>query len=161
MTHKMRSTLVVPTPRAGVAIAGAILSAAIISGGLAATAEAQEGAPSAMPPLIYSPSAKFCVKSSELGGKEVCFTGSGNILQEANEGPPTDPNVFEEQQKKLQADLQKRADEIRKKLESQSGTGPSAPLRKGPGLLPPCLPNCRAARQEAANRTGSCCANGC
>jgi hypothetical protein len=73
---------------------------------------------STMPPLIYSPSAKFCVKSSDPGGKEVCFTGSGNILQEANEGAATDPNVFEEQQKKLQEDLQKRADEIRKKLES-------------------------------------------
>jgi hypothetical protein len=32
--------------------------------------------------------------------------------------------VFEEQQKKLQEDLQKRADELRKKLESQGGTPP-------------------------------------
>jgi hypothetical protein len=142
MTHKMRSTFVMSaSTRAGVAIGGAILSAAIICGAPAAAAE-EEGTPSAMPSLIFSPSAKFCVKSSEPGGKEVCFTGSGNILQEADEGPPTDPNVFEEQQKKLQEDLQKRADEIRKKLESQGGTGPSAPLRKRPGLLPPCLPNC-------------------
>jgi hypothetical protein len=142
MTHKMRSTFVMSaSTRAGVAIAGAILSAAIISGGPAAAVE-EEGASSTMPPFIYSPSAKFCVKSSEPGGKEVCFTGSGNILQEANEGPPTDPKVFEEQQKKLQEDLQKRADELRKKLESQDGTRPSAPLRRGSGLLPPCLPNC-------------------
>jgi BMFP domain-containing protein YqiC len=42
----------------------------------------------------------------------------------ANEGPPTDPKVFEEQQKKLQEDLQKRADELRKKLENQGGTPP-------------------------------------
>jgi hypothetical protein len=139
MTHKTRSTFV--GTMAGVAIAGAIMSAAIICGAPAAAAE-EEGTPSAMPPLIYSPSAKFCVKSSERDGKEVCFTGSGNILQEANEGPPTDPNVFKEQQKKLQDDLQKRADEIRKKLESQGGTGPAAPLRKGPGLLPTCLPDC-------------------
>jgi hypothetical protein len=142
MTHRMRSTFVMSaSTTAGVAIGGAILSAAIICGAPTAAAE-EEGTPSTMPPLVYSPSAKFCVKSSEPGGKEVCFTGSGNILQEANEGPPTDPNVFEEQQKKLQEDLQKRADEIRKKLESQGGTGPSAPLRKGPGLLPSCLPNC-------------------
>ncbi len=37
----------------------------------------------------------------------------------AYDGPPTDPKVFEEQQKKLQDDLQKRADEARKKLEAQ------------------------------------------
>jgi hypothetical protein len=42
----------------------------------------------------------------------------------ANEGPPTDPKVFEEQQKKLQEDLQKRADELRKKLENQNATPP-------------------------------------
>src|SRR6266852_8356 len=49
---------------------------------------------------------------------------SGNSFQKANEGPATDPKVFEEQQKKLQEDLQKRADELRKKLESQGGTLP-------------------------------------
>jgi invasion protein IalB len=37
----------------------------------------------------------------------------------AYDGPPTDPKVFEEQQKKLQDDLQKRAEEARKKLEGQ------------------------------------------
>ena len=39
----------------------------------------------------------------------------------AYEGPPTDPKVFEEQQKKLQEELQRRADEARKKLENQQG----------------------------------------
>jgi invasion protein IalB len=37
----------------------------------------------------------------------------------AYDGAPTDPKVFEEQQKKLQDDLQKRAEEARKKLEGQ------------------------------------------
>jgi invasion protein IalB len=37
----------------------------------------------------------------------------------AYDGPPTDPKVFEEQQKKLQDELQKRAEEARKKLENQ------------------------------------------
>jgi len=41
----------------------------------------------------------------------------------AFDGPPTDPKVFEENQKKLQEELQKRADEARKKLE-QNGQGP-------------------------------------
>ena len=36
----------------------------------------------------------------------------------AYDGPPTDPKVFEEQQKKLQEELQKRAEEARKKLEA-------------------------------------------
>lgn len=39
----------------------------------------------------------------------------------AYDGPPTDPKVFEEQQKKLQEELQRRADEARKKLEQQGG----------------------------------------
>jgi invasion protein IalB len=37
----------------------------------------------------------------------------------AYDGPPTDPKVFEEQQKKLQEELQRRAEEARKKLEGQ------------------------------------------
>ena len=37
----------------------------------------------------------------------------------AYDGPPTDPKVFEEQQKKLQEELQKRAEEARKRLETQ------------------------------------------
>ena len=44
----------------------------------------------------------------------------------AYDGPPTDPKVFEEQQKKLQEELQHRADEARKKLESQQGTPTSS-----------------------------------
>jgi hypothetical protein len=142
MTHNLRSSFIV-SASTGVAIAGAILSAAIISGDPAAAAEAQEGAPSKIPPLIYSPSGEFCGKGNAPGAKEVCFTGKDAANnQEANEGPPTDPKVFEEQQKKLREDLQKRADELRKKLESQGGARPSAPLRRGSGLLPPCLPNC-------------------
>ncbi len=39
----------------------------------------------------------------------------------AYDGPPTDPKVFEAQQKRLQEELQKRADEARKKLEGQQG----------------------------------------
>ncbi|HWL03784.1 MAG TPA: invasion associated locus B family protein [Xanthobacteraceae bacterium] len=41
----------------------------------------------------------------------------------AYDGPPTDPKVFEEQQKKLQDELQKRAEEARKKLESNPPAG--------------------------------------
>ena len=41
----------------------------------------------------------------------------------AYDGPPTDPKVFEEQQKKLQEELQKRADDARKRLEQQQPPG--------------------------------------
>jgi invasion protein IalB len=41
----------------------------------------------------------------------------------AYDGPPTDPKVFEENQKKLQEELQKRADEARKKLEANPPPG--------------------------------------
>ncbi|HKD26254.1 MAG TPA: invasion associated locus B family protein [Xanthobacteraceae bacterium] len=48
---------------------------------------------------------------------------SGNSFQKAHEGPPTDPKVFEAQQKKLQEDLQKRADELRRNVESRASGG--------------------------------------
>jgi invasion protein IalB len=50
----------------------------------------------------------------------------------AYDGPPTDPKVFEENQKKLQEELQKRAEEQRKKLEAgQSQPGaPANPATK-------------------------------
>jgi invasion protein IalB len=50
----------------------------------------------------------------------------------AYDGPPTDPKVFEEQQKKLQEELQKRAEEARRRLESQqkpAAQAPAAPPR--------------------------------
>jgi invasion protein IalB len=43
----------------------------------------------------------------------------------AYDGPPTDPKVFEEQQRKLQEELQKKAEEARKKLENQQQTAPA------------------------------------
>jgi invasion protein IalB len=44
----------------------------------------------------------------------------------AYDGPPTDPKVFEEQQRKLQEELQRRADEARKKLENQQQGAPQS-----------------------------------
>ncbi len=50
----------------------------------------------------------------------------------AYDGPPTDPKVVEEQQRKLQEELQKRAEDARKKLESQQPTAqaPAAAQKK-------------------------------
>ena len=44
----------------------------------------------------------------------------------AYDGPPTDPKQFEETQKKLQEELQKRAEEARKKLEATQSSGAGA-----------------------------------
>jgi invasion protein IalB len=48
----------------------------------------------------------------------------------AYDGPPTDPKEFEENQKRLQEELQKRAEEQRKKLEANPPPGtPAAPAK--------------------------------
>jgi invasion protein IalB len=51
----------------------------------------------------------------------------------ANEGPATDPKQFEAQQEKLQQELQKKAEDARKKLEQKNGAppapAPAAPAR--------------------------------
>jgi invasion protein IalB len=66
------------------------------------------------------------LQAINLAGNAVSFPlplvdASGNSFRKAHEGPPTDPKVFEEQQKKLQEDLQKRAEELRKKYAAQQG----------------------------------------
>jgi len=48
----------------------------------------------------------------------------------AFDGPAMDPKVLEEQQKKLQSELEKRSEEMRKKLETQQGAAPAAPAAK-------------------------------
>jgi invasion protein IalB len=58
----------------------------------------------------------------------------------AYDGPPTDPKVFEEQQKKLQEELQKRADEARKKLESQQGAAGQTPAPSSSAPAPAATP---------------------
>jgi invasion protein IalB len=54
----------------------------------------------------------------------------GSGFAKAYDGPPTDPKVFEENQKKLQEELQKRAEEARKKLEATQGASGGAPAAK-------------------------------
>src|SRR3984957_1191997 len=57
----------------------------------------------------------------------------GASFAKAYDGPATDPKVFEENQKKLQDELQKRAEEARKKLEANppaAGAAPANPAAK-------------------------------
>jgi invasion protein IalB len=65
------------------------------------------------------------IQAINLAGSAISFPLPLVDFAKANEGPPTDPKVFEEQQKKLQDELQKRADEARKKLEGQGAAAPT------------------------------------
>jgi invasion protein IalB len=66
------------------------------------------------------------VQAINATGQPISIVMPLNDFAKAYEGPPTDPKVFEEQQKKLQDELQRRADEARKKLESQQGAPTSS-----------------------------------
>jgi invasion protein IalB len=76
MTDSIRSTFAMSaSTRAGVAVAAAFLSVAIISDGAATAAEPRPSATAEMQQLVYSPWAKFCGKGHDPNAKEVCFTG--------------------------------------------------------------------------------------
>jgi invasion protein IalB len=61
----------------------------------------------------------LAVQGMNSNGQVITLVLPLNDFGKAYDGPPTDPKVFEEQQKKLQDDLQKRAEEARRKLEGQ------------------------------------------
>jgi invasion protein IalB len=61
-------------------------------------------------------------------GREVTFAVPLEGFGKAFDGPAVDPKVLEEQQKKLQSELEKRSDDLRKKLEQNAGsTGTTTP----------------------------------
>ncbi|NEU11248.1 invasion associated locus B family protein [Methylobacterium sp. BTF04] len=55
--------------------------------------------------------------------REVTFAVPLAGFGKAFDGPAIDPKVLEEQQKKLQSELEKRSDDMRKKLEQQNAAG--------------------------------------
>ncbi len=59
---------------------------------------------------------------------------TGGSFAKAYDGPPTDPKEFEKTQQKLQEELQKRAEEARKKLEANQPTAaaPANPANPAP-----------------------------
>jgi invasion protein IalB len=59
------------------------------------------------------------VQAINMQGTPVSLPLPLNDFAKAYDGPPTDPKVVEEQQRKLQEELQKRAEDARKKLEAQ------------------------------------------
>ena len=70
--------------------------------------------------------------------REVTFQVPMAGFGKAYDGPPIDPAVLEAQQKQLQEQMQKQADEMRKKLEQGGGAAPPVPVPAVPGA--PVLP---------------------
>jgi invasion protein IalB len=71
------------------------------------------------------------VQAINMQGTPISLPLPLNDFAKAYDGPPTDPKVFEEQQRKLQSELQKKAEEARKKLEAQQPAAPApAPAEK-------------------------------
>lgn len=62
---------------------------------------------------------QLAVQAINGNGQPVSLTLPLADFAKAYDGPPTDPKVFEAQQKKLQEELQKKAEEARQKLQSQ------------------------------------------
>ena len=67
------------------------------------------------------------VQAINMQGTPISLPLPLNDFAKAYDGPPTDPKAFEEQQRKLQEELQKKAEEARKKLEGQQSQAPAAP----------------------------------
>ena len=74
------------------------------------------------------------VKFKNQVGNEVTFQVPLAGFGKAFDGAPLDPKVLEEQQKKLQDELQKRSDELRSKL--QGGSAAAAPDQAAPAAAP-------------------------
>jgi invasion protein IalB len=66
-------------------------------------------------------------------GQPISLTLPLADFAKAYDGPPTDPKEFEAQQRKLQEELQRRADEARKKLEAEKGAPTSSATPPPPG----------------------------
>jgi hypothetical protein len=60
---------------------------------------------------------QLAVQAINSNGQPVSLNLPLADFAKAYDGPPTDPKVFEEQQKKLQDELQRRANEARQKLQ--------------------------------------------
>ena len=66
---------------------------------------------------------QLAVQAINSNGQPISLNLPLSDFAKAYDGPPTDPKVFEEQQKKLQDELQRRANEARQKLEGQGQPG--------------------------------------
>jgi len=68
---------------------------------------------------------QIVIQAINMQGTAISLPLPLNDFAKAYDGPATDPKVFEEQQRKLQSELQKKAEEARKKLETQQPAQPA------------------------------------
>lgn len=73
---------------------------------------------------------QLAVQAINSNGQPISLSLPLADFAKAYDGPPTDPKVFEEQQKKLQDELQRRANDARQKLQQQPGQAAPAPGAK-------------------------------
>jgi invasion protein IalB len=66
------------------------------------------------------------VQAINLGGTQIAFPLPLGDFAKVNEGAPIDPKELEAREKKVQEELQKKGEEMRKKLEQQQGQAPAA-----------------------------------
>ena len=130
----MQDSSVVATPDRWVAGIAAISIAATV----VLPAAAQQPAPKAEMRAQAQKGQGLVIQGINGSNQPISLVVPLSDFAKAYEGPPTDPKVFEEQQKKLQDELQRRADEARKKLESQQGqpqssNAPPAPAPQASG----------------------------
>jgi invasion protein IalB len=64
------------------------------------------------------------VQAINLAGNQITFPVPLAEFAKVNDGPPMDPQKFKEQQDNMQKEMDKKADELRKKLEQQQGQTP-------------------------------------
>jgi invasion protein IalB len=70
------------------------------------------------------------VQAINMRGQPISLPLPLSDFAKAFDGPPTDPKVFETQQRKLQEELQKKAEAARKRLEAQKPAAPMTPAPK-------------------------------
>jgi invasion protein IalB len=75
----------------------------------------------------FKKGAMLNVSARNPAGAVVTFVVPTEGFGKAFDGPPVDPEVLAEQQKKMQEELQKRSEEIRKRLMSNAGNPAQAP----------------------------------
>ncbi len=76
------------------------------------------------------------VSARNQAGVVVTFAVPTDGFTKAFDGPPIDPQVLAEQQKKMQEELQRRSEELRKRLSSQTGNPAQAPASDQSGTEP-------------------------
>lgn len=76
------------------------------------------------------------VSARNQAGVVVTFAVPTEGFTKAFDGTPIDPQVLAERQKKMQEELQKRSEELRKRLSGQSGSPPQTPAADQVGTEP-------------------------